>query len=149
MLKTGISLNDPFSYLQDYEAELKILNIIKKFDFTPVYSLCPTQLYKVKGEELKASDVDLNLARQDIIVRPSDLNFEVDLSEENIKDFLLKKVKRQRPVKDFDKLPENIKNLIHSYGDVCSNITNKTFDNYLFYRNFLEFEKKSDRMDLV
>lgn len=149
MIKTGISLNDSFSYLHDFEEELNIYNYIKNFDFTPVYSLCPTQLDKVRGEEFKASDVDINVASQEIIVRPSDLNFEVDLSQEKIKDFLLKKVKRQRPVKEFDKLPENIRNIISSYGDVCSNITNETFDNYLFYRKFLEFEKRSERMDLV
>ena len=147
LLKTGISIQDPFSYLQDFEEDVQIFNRIKNFDFTRVYSSCPTQIDKVRGEELKATEVDITVVKKDIIIKPSDLNFEVELSDEKIQDFLLKKVKRQRPVKDFDLLPENVKNLIANYGDVCANVTSKTFDNYLFYRRFIEFEKRSERME--
>ena len=147
LLKTGISLKDAFNYLQDFESDIFVHSKIKNFDFTPVYSNWPTQLDKIKGEELKATEVDISAIKQDIIVKPSDLNFEVDMSEEKINDFLLKKVKRQRPVKDFEKLPYSIQNLINTYGDICANITNNTFENYLFYRRFIEFVKRSERME--
>lgn len=147
MLKTGIVLRDAFNYLQDFESDIFIHNKIKNFDFTPVYSKWPTQIDKVKGEELKASEVDISAIKQEIIVQPSDLNFDIDLSKKTINDFLLKKVKRNRPVKDYENLPENIKNLIDNYGDVCANVTNKSFENYLFYRRYIEFERRSDRME--
>jgi hypothetical protein len=147
LYKTGISIKDAYNYLQDFESEIFVHEKIKNFDFTPVYSKWPTQLDKIKGEELKATKVDISAIKQEIIVRPSDLNFEFDLSEQTVNDFLLKKVKRQRPVKDFENLPQNIQNLIKTFGDVCANITNKTFENYLFYRRFIEFERRSDRMD--
>jgi hypothetical protein len=154
LLKTGTSIDDPWPYLQDFEIDMKIIESVKKFDFTPLFISNPTQIEKGIDEAFKVSKS--NLYRKDRLgdnLNPSDLNFDVEVYKEKIDEFLLHKVKRLRDDKNFpiSTLPKNIQNLIHTYGDVCANVNNKTFENYIYYRKFLNYtsSRGAENLDVM
>jgi hypothetical protein len=74
---------------------------------------------------------------------PSSLKYGIKTVDENIKQFLMRKVKRHRPTKDFDKLPENIKALVKRYGDLCANFTKGLSNKYDEYKKFDNFSEET------
>jgi hypothetical protein len=61
LLKSGISLDNPFSYVIIIDTDNLINDQLKKFDFRKVYKKTPTQV------ERKAEDIDNSIPGNNIV----------------------------------------------------------------------------------
>jgi hypothetical protein len=145
LLKSGDSVQDAWAYLQDVDVDYTVIEQVRNYDYKKIFSSNPTQLDRKQEEQFKASKSALDASNKPVveehhnIFKPTPLVLDIEDSQENIQNFLLRKVKRHRPSKNGEKLPENIQELIKNYGDVCSNITHDMMRKYQFYQRFYSF----------
>ncbi len=70
------------------------------------------------------------------IFKPSTLKIGIKVDEENIKQFLLRKVKRHRKMKYSERFPQHAKEFINKFGNVSVNISKKDMESYKFYKRY-------------
>jgi len=133
LIKLNTSLRNPMVLLDNVEIDYETINKVKKFDYTKSFCLNPTQVKEKLGREFDISPSELvtNIEMErDILFKPSNMQINREINDANIKEFLMKKVKRHRTSKTEKNLPVKIQSLIKSYGDVCANINNETASKY-------------------
>jgi hypothetical protein len=161
LLKTEISIDDPWPFIQDVEVDDLVVSKVKIFDyFTSVYPFHPSVIEKDKGNEFKVSmfevkrkDYSLSLDEDDKnkiyhFLNPSNLQLDIIDNEVNRKQYLRRKIKRHRPSKVEENLPESIKNLIKNYGDITANFTHNFYEKYCYFRKFKEYVKDLEHAGL-